>query len=618
MGIKIENLSYSYGDGTKALKNIDLDIKDGEKLCIVGANGCGKSTLFLCLNGILKGQQGTISLDNEVYKYDKKGLVNVRKNVGIVFQDPETQLFCITVWEEAAFAPKNLGYKREELNEAVSKSLKSVDVFSLKDKAPHEISYGQKKRVSMASVLSVSPKIVVFDEPTSALDPMHKNQIISMMDGLNDDGKTIIMSTHDMDLVYSWADRVVVMKEGEIVGMGTPYDIFSNRGIIESAGLEMPMILSIESAKSERIKLPNGHGYTTGSCATAATKAALEGLFCGIIPKKVSIVTPSLVTLCLDTEGGEIMAEGAKCGIRKYSGDDPDITNGTLIFATAQKIESGIEITGGIGVGVVTVNGLEVEIGKSAINKTPMKTIRDEVECAIKKYDYTGGIKITISVPDGAALAKKTYNPRLGIVGGISIIGTSGIVEPMSSKAIIDTIRVEMNVLKAGGFKDIVITPGNYGKAYIKEMGEIPDERVVKCSNFLGGALDIAAEIGFESVLLIGHIGKFIKVAGGVYNTHSNNCDCRLELLMASALKAGTSLEGLNRIMESETTEQGIEILIKEDKLEKTMENIMQKFDFNIKKRYGDGIAGGIIFSNVHGKLGQSVVTKEILKRWTK
>ncbi len=370
--------------------------------------------------------------------------------------------------------------------------------------------------------------------------------------------------------------------------------------------------------KHDKIKtLPQGFGYTTGTCATVAAKACAIGLLTGQIPEKVKTITPNGIALIIDTLDDAITDDLATCAIEKFSGDDPDITNGTKIVAHAYKIaEKTVVIEGGIGVGKVTLKGLDIEIGQPAINKTPRKTIFDEVMSVISENNYDGGIKIVISVPEGEKLAKKTYNPRLGIVGGISIIGTTGIVEPMSARALIETIHVELKMLHENGIRNIVITPGNYGKDFIRGNYEIPDFHTIKCSNFLGEALDYASKLDFDNVLLIGHIGKFIKVCGGVYNTHSNNCDIRVELIATAAIRHGADNETLNKILDCIVTEDALDILKQTDIFDKVLETLSEKLEFYIKKRYGKESISAISFSNRHGLLISTTNTEKILETW--
>ena len=243
--LTVSDLKYTYSDGTAALDGVSFDVAAGEKIAVMGSNGSGKSTLFLCLNGVLRAGGGTVSVGGQTLSYDKKSLSENRKNVGIVFQDPETQLFCINVYEEVAFGPHNLGIKNPQLDEIVNESMSLVDVKEFSDKPPHFLSYGQKKRVTIASVLSMSPKIIIFDEPMAALDPVHSAQTESLMNVLNERGITIVMSTHDVDMAYRWADRIAVLKSGKVQRFGTPDEVFENEEDLKAWNLQTPQVLRI-------------------------------------------------------------------------------------------------------------------------------------------------------------------------------------------------------------------------------------------------------------------------------------------------------------------------------------------------------------------------------------
>jgi len=243
--LETKDLNFQYEDGTEALKNINLKIKKGKKISFVGVNGSGKSTLFLNLNGVLKPTKGTVIYDGNEVKYNHKSLLSLRKNIGIVFQDPDNQLFSASVYQEVSFGAMNLKLSDIEVRSRVDQALNSVGMYEYRDKAVHFLSYGQKKRVSIADILVMNPEIIVFDEPTSSLDPKHSKQIVNIFDELNERGMTVILSTHDVELAYSWSDYIVVMKDGEIVREGTPYEIFSDDNLIHECYLEKPIVLEI-------------------------------------------------------------------------------------------------------------------------------------------------------------------------------------------------------------------------------------------------------------------------------------------------------------------------------------------------------------------------------------
>ena len=240
--LKAENITYSYDDGTKALNNVSLEVKKGEIVSLLGKNGAGKSTLFLHFNGIYKADEGKIFIDGEELKHDKESLMKFRQKVGIVFQNPDDQLFAPTVEEDVAFGPLNLGLSQEETEKRVTEALRKVGMEGFERKAPHHLSGGQKKRVAIAGILAMQPEMMVLDEPTSGLDPKGASDILKLLYGLNSEGMTIIISTHDVDLVPIYSDKVYVISEGEIIKEGTPKEVFSDIELIRSANLRLPRV----------------------------------------------------------------------------------------------------------------------------------------------------------------------------------------------------------------------------------------------------------------------------------------------------------------------------------------------------------------------------------------
>lgn len=355
-------------------------------------------------------------------------------------------------------------------------------------------------------------------------------------------------------------------------------------------------------------------GYTTGSCAAAAAKASVQMFLTGMTIDKVSLMTPKGILLELDIENPKIDFEYAECAVKKDSGDDPDVTNGILVYARAEKIPSGIIIDGGKGVGRVTKSGLDRKVGEAAINTIPRKMIENAVTEIAEKYDYDGGFKIVITVPEGEKIAEKTYNPRLGIIGGISIIGTSGIVEPMSTKAVVETIRTEESMIKSQGRKNLLITIGNYSGTFLKD--HLPElNKTVKCSNFIGDAIDGAVEFGFERVLIAGHAGKLVKLGAGIMNTHSSNADGRMEVLITCGLLAGAETQTLKMIHECITVDDALGILRSAGLLEKTMEILMDKIQFYLNAKVKNTLEiGALMFSNKYGLLGKTLGADRIIK----
>ena len=357
-------------------------------------------------------------------------------------------------------------------------------------------------------------------------------------------------------------------------------------------------------------------GYTTGSCATAASKAAAAMLLTGERIDSVRIDTPKGIVLNLEPLEVMLTADFASCAIRKDSGDDPDDTNGVLVYAKVEKIaEPGIMIEGGVGVGRVTKPGLACAVGGPAINPTPRKMITTEVGKVMAEAGYTGGLKVTISIPAGVEIAKKTFNPRLGIIGGLSVLGTSGIVEPMSEKALVETMYVEIRAQQAAGNKNLLVFFGNYGEDFTRDEMKLDLEGHVTCSNFVGELLDYAVFCGFETLLLIGHSGKLVKVAQGVMNTHSKYADCRTELFALEAMFHGASVEVGKEIYSCLTTDEVTKIMKRENIFEPVIEKVTDKIDFYMQHRvHGKIKTAALMFSNVYGILGKTKYADELVE----
>lgn len=357
------------------------------------------------------------------------------------------------------------------------------------------------------------------------------------------------------------------------------------------------------------------HGFTTGSCAAAAAKAAACLLLLDIKKSTIQIDTPKGIQYCADILNLKNEDGIVSCGVQKDGGDDPDVTTGLIVYCSLKIDDTWddtfkdciVNIDGGEGVGRVTKPGLDQPVGNAAINHVPREMITKEVLEVCKNADFHGEISVTVSVPGGEEVAKKTYNPRLGIEGGISIIGTSGIVEPMSTQAILDTIKVELNQRKEQGFSYVAVAPGNYGRDYMKNTYNYDIDRSVKCSNYIGNTIDMVAELGFESMLITGHIGKLIKVSGGIMNTHSKEGDCRMELMAAAAVKCGVSSETILSILDCVTTEEAIRHLDETGKVREVMEYIMERIEFYLNKRADGKIRiECVMYSNEFGELAKS------------
>ncbi len=300
-------------------------------------------------------------------------------------------------------------------------------------------------------------------------------------------------------------------------------------------------------------------GRSTGSCAAAAAKAAAEVLFSGRLLDVISIDTPAGIRLEMTVEDIDQSLNRVICSVRKDAGDDPDITNGMKIFAKAVPAsEPGVTLTVGRGVGMVTKPGLQVEVGKPAINPVPEKMILEEVGSVLPPGR---GVEVEISIPDGERLGRKTLNSKLGVMGGLSILGTSGLVEPMSEQSYKDTLALELNAARHEHRGPVVLVTGNFGRELALNHFRLPEKAVVKIGNLVGFSLDRCLELQFGKVLMIGHIGKLIKVSAGIFNTHSRVADARFETFAARAALLGAGAKTIQKLQEAITTEDMVDIL---------------------------------------------------------
>ena len=360
-------------------------------------------------------------------------------------------------------------------------------------------------------------------------------------------------------------------------------------------------------------------GYTTGSCAAAAAKAALQTLLTGKEVVQVKLMTPAGVelNLAVNIENNvDGLNKLVTASIIKDGGDDFDVTHGLKICATVSLIpEQEIQIDGGTGVGRVTKKGLDQPVGAAAINHVPREMIAREMQELLSQHQIPGGVRVIISVPDGEQVAGKTFNPRLGIVGGISILGTTGIVVPMSEEALIETIRVEMKQKIQLNHGFVAAVPGNYGERFMESQYGVDSDQLVICSNYIGDTIDAAVEFGAKKLLLVGHIGKFIKLAAGIMNTHSRHADGRMEILSAHSLWAGADVETSREILDCNTTEEAVELLKNYGILKEVMQSVIEKIQFYLDKRAYDKLEiGVIVYSQEEGILGKTENADGLLK----
>ncbi len=358
-------------------------------------------------------------------------------------------------------------------------------------------------------------------------------------------------------------------------------------------------------------------GYTTGTCAALAAAGAAELLFGGTAPATLRLLTPKGLPVEVEPRFCRMEGNAAVCAVRKDAGDDPDVTDGMEILASVSKQAQGTDIDGGDGIGRVTKPGLDQPVGAAAINSVPRQMIREAVEAVTAAYAYGGGLRIVISAPGGAAAAKKTFNPQLGIEGGISILGTSGIVEPMSERAIIETTALEIRQAAAGGAERLILLPGNYGMDFLTcrlpELQAIPR---AKCSNYIGDALDTARMEGFREVLLIGHIGKLVKLAGGIMNTHSRTADCRRELFVAHAALCGADTATCRALMDEVSSDGCLRVLDGVGLKAAVTESLLRSVQAALECRADGMRIGALLFSLESGLLGMTGEAAQMLEEW--
>lgn len=354
-------------------------------------------------------------------------------------------------------------------------------------------------------------------------------------------------------------------------------------------------------------------GYTTGSCAAGAVRAAATMLLTGEAVELVRLLVPSGDVLALSVEHILRTNDRVSCAICKDSGDDPDATDGIYVYATVQKSDTYV-LTGGEGIGKITKPGLSCAVGEWAINPIPRQMIERALTDVAEQYGYNGQFAVQLSIPGGEEIAKKTFNPRLGVQGGLSILGTTGIVEPMSEKALIHTIHMEMDSQYAAGIRHLLAFFGNYGVSFSQAQWDLDTTKRITCSNYVGEMLDYAVYKEFSDVLLIGHIGKVVKLAQGIMNTHSRYGDGRMSFLALAALLGGATSQVGQAIYDCVTTDGALEILAKQGLLKRVMSFMCKKIEFYVQYRVQEKMPVGVIaFSQEWGVLGMTKQAKAIL-----
>ena len=640
-----QELAIGYGKAP-LLQNISLGAQPGQILTLIGPNGAGKSTLLKTLAGQLDAMGGAVLLCGTPLAQTPPA-ARARK---MALMAPHTRRTELTTCFEFAAAGRypytgRLGILSAEDKRQVHKALERVGAAQLADRDFNCISDGQRQRILLARALCQQPQVILLDEPTSFLDIKGKIELLTILRGLaHEQGLAVILSLHELELAEKIADWVVCVSPAGVSGVLTPKEAFAPANIRALYGLTEEQYTALygapkqeEAAKAEAKDAPQFEhyirsgqkmlrcGYTTGTCAALGAAGAARLLLTGRVPESVALRTPKGIVVEVAPLYCRATAEGAVCAIRKDGGDDVDVTTGLPVAAAVvlEPQRPGVRIFGGEGVGRVTKPGLDQPVGEAAINHVPRQMIADALQKEAESAGYPGGFAVTISVEGGAETAKRTFNPHIGVEGGISILGTSGIVEPMSQQAIVDTIQLEMNqaALRAGaanGPRRLVLAPGNYGLDYLASaLPQFERFPVVKCSNFVGDTLDMAAAAKFEQVLLVGHVGKLCKLAAGVMNTHSHTADGRAEVFCAHAALCGAPREVCAALMDAATTDACLDILDAAGLRAPVLESMLAAIQMHLARRAGGAFrVGAVLFSNQHGPLGKTQTAEELMTEW--
>lgn len=652
---RTEELSVGYR-GKVLLGNINIGIEKGKILTLVGPNGTGKSTILKTIIRQLEKIGGTVYVGEQDMK--TWNIREMAKQVSVVLTEkihPEL-MTCEEVVAMGRYPYTNaLGKMTPEDKKVVEKALRTVHGEELAERDFSSLSDGQKQRIMLARAICQEPEMLVLDEPTAYLDIRFKMDLLNVLRDMADrEGLTVVMSLHEVELAKRISDKVLCIGEEGIDRYGTPKEVFTPGYIAKlfhvdmSTPLAQSYIAELEQEDAQESVVQSGAGVrhvnqktlrcgvTTGTCAAAAAGAAMKKLLEGIEIPYMEVNTPKGVTVQIPVIYGESTGEYCEVFVKKDSGDDPDVTNGTRIGIRAERLAEafpsdrlerafrdekyqGLYLDGGTGVGRVTKSGLEQSVGQAAINKVPREMIFSQAEAVRKQAESREAFLLTVLVPEGEALAKKTFNPMLGIEGGISILGTSGILEPMSEKAIVDTIETQIRQMQRNGERNLLVTPGNYGQGYVTEKLGFSLENSVKCSNYIGETIDLAVSYGMERLLLVGNIGKLAKLGAGIMNTHSKMADGRAEILGFHLMLCGGSREQLAELSACITTEEMLKKLESWQLREAVMESLCQKIGEHVKRRAGETLQTGVmLFSENYGFLGQTAGTEEVLSVWKK
>lgn len=636
MILKTKGISAGY-HGHAVVQGVEISQRAGEILTLIGPNGSGKSTLLKTIAAQLAPIGGTVWLTGKSLDTLTGKEISRKMALVLTTQMRTDRLTCEDVVSAGRYPYTGaLGLLSAQDRKKVEEAMAMVQALELRNADFNEISDGQRQRILLARAICQEPQVIVLDEPTSFLDIKYKLELLSILKTMAKERSTaIILSLHELELARIISDQVLCIKDGRIEKSGSPQSVLTEDYIChlydlkkedyllffgptekEPQGEDAPAFAYYIETGGKRLRC----GYTTGTCAALAAAAATELLLTGVAPKSVRLVTPKGIPVEVVPQYCEWKNGVARCGVRKDAGDDIDATANILIFAEVMRTaEKGIVIEGGKGVGRVTKAGLDQPVGAAAINRVPRQMIAEAVEKVCHALGEEIGLKVTLSVPDGEEIARKTFNPNLGIIGGISIIGTSGIVEPMSIQALIDTKKIELRQAALENPERVILTPGNYGTAFLKEHPIEGGETIptVVCSNFIGELLDAAGAEQIKEVLLVGHIGKLVKLAGGIMNTHSRWGDCRTELFCAHAALCGAGRAVCEKLMEAATTDACIELLMQAGLWDAVEDSLLTAIQKHLDRRAaGKYTVGAVVFSNVYGELGKTHGAEKLMRDW--
>ena len=653
-----ENMAVGY-EKHILIEGIDIAVNPGEILTVIGPNGSGKSTVLRSLIGQLKLIKGAVYFgDKDSESIDPKDLA--RKLSVLMTDRVKAELMtCFDIVASARYPyTGSMGVLSDDDRRIVTQALATVNASELAGCDFNNISDGQRQRVMLARCIAQEPELIVLDEPTSFLDIRYKIEFLRILQQLKEERNVaVIMSVHELELAAQISDRVVCIGRNGIDRIGTKDEIFKPDYICTLFDISYEDYLRLYPDKNIGYVSRNGkllrRGITTGTCAAAAAYAAAKLLLEDDVVDKVAVHTPADETIEVPVFVHD-ENDPVSFYVIKDSGDDPDVTNGAKIIVSVSKIteretnapssydieENGITyrddlikdssihrrgiftdeehpglfLTGGEGVGIVTKEGLEQPVGYPAINKVPRLMIFEAVDRARKECGSDIPILVTVSVEKGEELAAKTFNPELGIEGGISILGTGGILEPMSDKAIIDTVETTIRQQTALGHKTLLITPGQYGRGYVRNDLKIPADTAIKCSNFIGDAIDIAGSYGCTQLLFVGNLGKLIKLAAGIMNTHSRTADGRMDIMCTHLALCGGSREMVREMYECINTDTALDRLKEWGMYDEVISSLIDAIHLRVIKRAVQGCKVGVmLFSEKFGYLGETPYAKDAL-----